>query len=156
MKKEKKVVEQEESDVNDKLVDLLLWYQIEDSNHWIRFIEQEIKFREIQKKDLLSNEPWSFSKKKHEEWEKKIEQLDNEIMQKYHEIGEELSIIEKMHNQITDEHEFEGFDDMISFYDLLTMLKCRRQPKEVNLVLLDKEVTYYFDDDNGYILKNNI
>ena len=137
-KEVKKSKKDERIEVNDKLLDLLLWYQIEDSNHWIRFTELDIKMHENMLRDLYRNEPCKFFKKQHKKWEDDIE--------------EELLIIEKMQGQIT------GVKDMdtgnISFYDLLTLLKCNKQPKEVEVTICKKKAVYYFAGEDGYILKN--
>ena len=55
--KVKKSKKDDSIEVNDKLLDLLLWYQIEDSNHWIRFTELDIKMHENMLRDLYRNEP---------------------------------------------------------------------------------------------------
>ncbi|MBR3229672.1 MAG: hypothetical protein IKF91_02455 [Bacilli bacterium] len=139
-------------DVNDKLLDLLLWYQIEDSNHWIRFTELDIKMNENMLRDLYKDEPCKFFKKQHKKWKDDIEEIENIIQKKYREIEKELLIIEKMQGQIT------GVKDMytgnISFYDLLTLLKCNKQPKEVEVTICKKKAVYYFAGEDGYILKN--
>lgn len=139
-------------DVNDKLLDLLLWYQIEDSNHWIRFTELDIKMHENMLRDLYRNEPCKLFKKQHKKWEDDIEEIENTIQKKYREIEDELLIIEKMQGQIT------GVKDMdtgnISFYDLLTLLKCNKQPKEVEVTICKRKAVYYFAGEDGYILKN--
>ena len=45
-------------------------------------------------------------------------------------------------------------EDVISYYDLLTLLKNNKQPKEVELNIMNYKALYIFDADNGYILKN--
>jgi len=43
---------------------------------------------------------------------------------------------------------------MISFYDLLSLLKNNKHPKEVKLHLCDKAITYVYNKDNGsYLIK---
>ena len=44
---------------------------------------------------------------------------------------------------------------LISYYDLLTLLKNNKQPKEVMLHYNDKiNLTYKWDAENGYIVKD--
>ena len=44
---------------------------------------------------------------------------------------------------------------LISYYDLLTLLKDNKQPKEVMLHYNDKiNLTYKWDAENGYIVKD--
>jgi hypothetical protein len=44
---------------------------------------------------------------------------------------------------------------LISYYDLLTLLKDKKQPKEVMLHYNDKmNLTYKWDAENGYIVKD--
>ena len=42
-------------------------------------------------------------------------------------------------------------EDMISYYDLLTLLKNNKQPKEVELNIMNYKALYIFDADNIYL-----
>lgn len=45
--------------------------------------------------------------------------------------------------------------ELISYYDLLTLLKDNKQPKEVILHYNDKlKLSYKYDAENGYIVKD--
>ena len=46
-----------------KIIDLCLWYQIEDSHNMIRLFDSEIKMYEAQKQALLNNCIFKFQKK---------------------------------------------------------------------------------------------
>lgn len=45
-------------------------------------------------------------------------------------------------------------ENMISYYDLLTLIKEEKNPKKVYLNLFKKKVMYVFDEENGYIINN--
>ena len=65
-KKMKKVLndESKEESLAEKVIDLCLWYQIEDSHNMIKLFESEIKFHEIQKDAILSKCTFGFQRKK--------------------------------------------------------------------------------------------
>ena len=60
----------------ERVIDLCLWYQIEDSNNMIRIFESEIKMYETEKQLLLNNCILGFKSKK---VNKKIEEIDKNI-----------------------------------------------------------------------------
>lgn len=50
--------------LSQKIIDLCLWYQIEDSRNMFRLFGSEIKMYEAQKQALLNNCIFKFQKKK--------------------------------------------------------------------------------------------
>lgn len=46
----KDISEDNDMKLSEKILDLCLWYQIEDSNNWIRVFESEIKAYEAEKR----------------------------------------------------------------------------------------------------------
>lgn len=73
-KKMKKVLndESKEESLAEKVIDLCLWYQIEDSHNMIKLFESEIKFHEIQKDAILSKCTFGFQRKKFQRKLKKL------------------------------------------------------------------------------------
>lgn len=102
MKKEKKVVQDidNESIVN-KIIDLCLWYQIEDSHKMLNLIDLQIKSCRLQMEYLIDTKPFWFQKKKLEEYNKKMEELDNQIFKYYQDMNEEVELIQKMQEKIS-------------------------------------------------------
>ena len=84
----------------DKVIDLCLWYQIEDSHRWMDVINLQIKNCQIQLEYLLENKPFWFQKKKLKEHNKQIDELENQIYKYYENLGKEVDMIEKMQNAI--------------------------------------------------------
>ncbi|MDO5569763.1 MAG: hypothetical protein Q4G04_06685 [bacterium] len=104
--KNKKVVNKDEilKDIKDqdavnKIIDLCLWYQMEDSHRWMEMIDLQIKNCNLQIEFLLDNKPFWFQKKKLDEHNKKIDELENKIADYYKQI-EEVEMIEKMQRAI--------------------------------------------------------
>lgn len=81
----KDISEDSDMKLSEKILDLCLWYQIEDSNNWIRVFESEIKAYEAEKRILLENCMFWFQKKK---VYKEIEKIDEKIFKLYEKIGE--------------------------------------------------------------------
>lgn len=88
-----------DEDVVNKLLKLGLLYSNENSKNWINLVNHQIKGYEIQKQHLIDNKPLFFQKKKLEEHNKKIEEIDNKIMKCLKDIEEELNFMES-NNQI--------------------------------------------------------
>ena len=83
-----------------KLLDLSLLYENENSKNWIRLVSYQIKEYEIQKQHLIDNKPYFFQKKKIEEHNKTIEELDNKILKCLKDIEEEVSLMVDNYNMI--------------------------------------------------------
>ena len=158
-KKMKKVLndESKEESLAEKVIDLCLWYQIEDSHNMIKLFESEIKFHEIQKDAILSKCTFGFQRKK---ISKEVEEIDKRILELNKYISEELVMIEKMegsierNNDSNDGKENENIDDFISYYDLLSYLKYGITFKKVSLNEFDKNVIYIYDNEGNYIIND--
>lgn len=90
---QKDIIKTNEQQLIEKILDLCLYYQKEEANNSIKFIENQIKFCEIKRKHLLENKPYKFQKKKMIKFNNELEKIDNDIFNHYKEIEEELSII---------------------------------------------------------------
>lgn len=117
--------ESKEESLAEKVIDLCLWYQIEDSHNMIKIFESEIKILEMQKEMILSNCTFKFQRKK---VEKELEGIDKKIYRLYENVGEEITLIERMKDAIAgrkdDENKIDDkTNDLISYYDLLSYLK---------------------------------
>lgn len=91
-------------EITNKVLDLCIWYQIEDSYHWMRLIEQQIKFCEIQIAHLEKYKPYWFQKKKLKAHYEDIELLEDKICDYYRQINDEVKLIEKMRSSISKEN----------------------------------------------------
>lgn len=89
--------ESKEESLAEKVIDLCLWYQIEDSHNMIKIFESEIKILEMKKEMILSNCTFKFQRKK---VEKELEGIDKRIYRLYENVGEEITLIEKMKDAI--------------------------------------------------------
>lgn len=96
--KDKKI---DDETLSNKLIDLLLWYQIEDSHHQLRLIDMQIKSCQIEINYLEDTKPFRFQKKKLEEHNKKIEDLENKIYNYYQEMNKEVELIEQMRKSMS-------------------------------------------------------
>lgn len=72
--------ESKEESLAEKVIDLCLWYQIEDSHNMIKIFESEIKILEMQKEMILSNCTFKFQRKK---VEKELEGIGKRIYRLY-------------------------------------------------------------------------
>lgn len=116
-----KINKNNEEVMTNKILDLMLWYQIEDSNAWLRVLESQVKFLEERRKQLFEKFDeclFKFQKKKVNE---EIEKIEQELFKQYENIGEEVSIINKIKSAIAKDDKFEDEkDELISYYDLLS------------------------------------
>lgn len=161
MKKEKEKKElsnnySKEESLAEKVIDLCLWYQIEDSYNMIKIFESEIKILEMQKEMILSNCTFKFQRKK---VEKELEEIDKKIYRLYENVGEEITLIEKMKDAIAgkkdDENKSDGkANDLMSYYDLLSYLKHGIIFKKVSLNEFNKEIFYVYDNEGNYVIED--
>lgn len=140
--------ESKEESLAEKVIDLCLWYQIEDSHNMIKIFESEIKILEMQKEMILSNCTFKFQRKK---VEKELEEIDKKIYRLYENVGEEITLIERMKDAIAgrkdDENKIDDkTNDLISYYDLLSYLKHGIIFKKVSLNEFNKEIFYVYDN----------
>lgn len=161
MKKEKEKKElsnnySKEESLAEKVIDLCLWYQIEDSHNMIKIFESEIKILEMQKEMILSNCTFKFQRKK---VEKELEGIDKRIYRLYENVGEEITLIERMKDAISgrkdDENKIDDkTNDLISYYDLLSYLKHGIIFKKISLNEFNKEIFYIYDNEGNYIIND--
>lgn len=162
MKKEQKSKKSNNNITNDsvadRVIDLMLWYQIEDSRLTLELYGHKIKFYELQKEHLIENKPYKFQKKKILKYENELNEINDKIMKLYTEVEEEIAIMEKMQDAINGKPD----NNLISFNDLLLMIEKKVNPRKIILNLKNKNAIYrYSVDDHSYILldmdkKNNI
>lgn len=86
----------EEKDFVSKLLDLSILFENKNSKNWINLVNHQIKGYEIQKHHLMDNKPYFFQKKKLEEHNKKVKELDNRILKCLKDIEYEIAFIEKI------------------------------------------------------------
>ena len=157
-KKKKEIIDElseiDDSKLSQKIIDLCLWYQIEDSHNMIRLFGSEIKMYESQKQALLNSCIFEFQKKK---IEKELEEIDNKIYKLYENISEEVSMISKMEESISRDEtsEYKDSNKLISYYELLSLLKMGIIYENVILHKFDNTMTYIFDGDNYIIEEEN-
>lgn len=161
MKKEKEKKElsnnySKEESLVEKVIDLCLWYQIEDSHNMIKIFESEIKILEMQKEMILSNCTFKFQRKK---VEKELEGIDKRIYRLYENVGEEITLIERMKDAIAGRKDDENksddrANDLISYYDLLSYLKHGIIFKKVSLNEFNEEVFYIYDKEGNYVIED--
>lgn len=84
----------QDNEIIKKIFDLSLVYENENSKNWIRLVKCQIKSHEIQKQHLIDTKPYFFQKKKLEEYNKKIEELDNKILKSLKDIENELDYMQ--------------------------------------------------------------
>ena len=146
--------ESDDFKLSQRIIDLCLWYQIEDSHNMIRLFGSEIKMYEAQKQALLNNCIFRFQKKK---VEKKLEEIDNKIYKLYEDISKEVSMISKMEESISRDETSECniSNKLISYYELLSLLKMGVIYKKVILHKFNDTMTYIFDGDNYVIEDEN-
>ncbi len=144
--------ESDDFKLSQRIIDLCLWYQIEDSHNMIRLFASEIKMYEAQKQALLNNCIFRFQKKK---VEKELEEIDNKIYKLYEDISKEVSMISKMEKSISRDEtsEYKDSNKLVSYYELLSLLKIGVIYKKVILHKFDDTMTYIFDGDN-YIIED--
>ncbi len=129
---------------------MFIWYQIEDSNAWLRVMESQVNFLEERRKQLFANLDmclFKFQKKKINE---ELEQIEKELFKQYEKIGEEVNIINKLKNAISNNNDITEADDdtLLSYYDLLTYLKFGITFKKVLYKKINREVIYYYDSES--------
>ena len=82
------------SKLNQKIIQLCLLNEKEQSINYINFLNDKIKFCEIRKEHLHENRPFKFQKKKYEEYNQQLKSIDDEIFDCLLNIEEEIGYIE--------------------------------------------------------------
>ena len=84
--------------------DIYISNYINDINNLnIKLIEEKYNFLLIKLNNLIEEEPFKLFKKKHKNWEKNIEKLNNEIKNSYNDLLYEYEELEKTINNPTNE-----------------------------------------------------
>lgn len=96
----KKDLKTNENEVVNKILDLCMYHQIEESINFIKIIECQINFRSSQLELLEDNKPLWFQKKKLNNYFKEKEELELKLEEYYKQINEELKMIEKLKSSI--------------------------------------------------------
>lgn len=120
-----KINKNSEEVITNKVLDLMLWYQIEDSNAWLRVMESQVKFLEERRKQLFDDLDMCFFKFQKKKINEELEHIEEELFKQYEKIGEEVNIMNKLKNAISNNNDITEVDDdtLLSYYDLLTYLK---------------------------------
>ena len=87
---------EKKNDIEEKLLQLLVKNQIENSERIIEFSRLNADHYGEQLKFMRTIEPCKFFKKKHEQWEKDCKLIFDKFDKKLIEIEEELSMIEEL------------------------------------------------------------
>ena len=154
MKKKKSIKEEvvlediDNQELVEKIIDLCLYYQIEDSHRWLKMINLQIEYCNLQIEFLLDNKPFWFQKKKLEAHNKQIEELENKIVDYYKQIEEEVEMIIKMQQSLNKE------GSIINYNKLIELLSNNVAPYEVELNLGNKCKNYILSEEGYYVLKN--
>ena len=148
--------ETEDMKLSKRVIDLFIWYQIEDSNAWLRVLESQVKFLEERRKQLFDNLDmclFKFQKKKINE---DLEQIEKVLFKQYEKIGVEVDIMNKLKSSISNNNDITEVDDdtLLSYYDLLTYLKFGITFKKVSYKKFNREVIYFYDNEGNYIIEN--
>lgn len=84
----------------NKIIDLCLLHEIEESNLYLKMLDNQIKFYQSQINFLEDTKPFFFQKRKLEEHNKKIEEYEQKIFDTYKKMNEEVDMIFEMQNSI--------------------------------------------------------
>ena len=87
------------------------------------------------------------------------EEIDKKIYRLYENVGEEITLIERMKDAIAgrkdDENKIDDkTNDLISYYDLLSYLKHGIIFKKVSLNEFNKEIFYVYDNEGNYVIED--
>lgn len=93
----RKKVENDE-ELSNKILDLCLHQQIEESYQYMKLKEKQIKFCEIQIEHLKSHKPFWFQKKALKSYYEDIDLIEDQICGYYVQIEKEIRIIEELKN----------------------------------------------------------
>lgn len=96
----KNSIETNENEVVNKILDLCMYHQIEESINFIKIIECQINFCSSQLELLEDNKPLCFQKEKLNNYFKEKEELELKLEEYYKQINEELNMIEKLKSSI--------------------------------------------------------
>lgn len=87
-------------EVNEKIVDLMLLHQIEETKHYIEFYQNQLHFYNKMYDSHLELEPWKIFKKKYAQWEKTKNQYFDRISDIEEMLGQELTDLDKLYESL--------------------------------------------------------
>jgi 3-methyladenine DNA glycosylase AlkC len=93
---------EQENELLNKIINLGLTYSIKNSEFYLKLLENQIDFYKIQIDLLEDTKPLFFQKKKLEEHNKKIAEYEQKIYETYQQMNEEVDLIIKMRESISD------------------------------------------------------
>lgn len=140
VKNQKKVTKKKTNDieVSNKIIDLCLWNQIQDSHHWIELLSNKIKIYELRRKHLLNNKPFKFQKKKLEKYHKELESIEKTTFKKF---NEKLTDFIRYNNS---EYKLLVINDRDTIEQAINKIS-----KKIDEILIDKKKS---EDDKWYEL----
>lgn len=141
--------EEEKNEVIMEVLDACTDYLIKDTKLTLQLLMHKVEFYEKRRDDIIRNKPYWFQFIKKSKFEKELEEIGDSIFECYAKIEEELAFI----NDYKDSDK--KYKKTISFNDLLTMIKNRKNPKRVKLNLCNDSAIYeYSIQDHSYVLKD--
>lgn len=78
----------EDMKLSKRIIDLFIWYQIEDSNAWLRVLESQVKFLEERRKQLFEEFDNCLFKFQRKQVNEELEKIEQELFKQYENIGE--------------------------------------------------------------------
>ena len=90
----------DKEDLVNKIIDLCLYHEIEETNLYLKILDNKIKFYQNEINFLEDTKPFFFQKKKLQEHNKKIEEYEQKIYDAYKEIAEEVDFIVEIRKNI--------------------------------------------------------
>lgn len=146
----------QDDDLIEKVINLCIWHQIEDSNGWIRILESQLEIFKEYRKQLLEQLDDCIFKSQKNKVKKEIEEIDGKILNQYNKIKEEVGMLNKLKTAIiSKENKVELLsDDVFSYYDLLTFLKNGIIFKKISVHKFGVDITYIYDNEGNYVLEN--
>jgi len=88
------------NDINNKILDLCMHQQIQESLNFIKIIEIQIKYNTDRLELLKLNKPLWFQKRKLYEYETEKKDLELKLKNNYKQLEDELVMIDKLQSNI--------------------------------------------------------
>ena len=157
MKKKEEIIKSQhpisKEDLTERMLDVCLWYQVEETNVWIKTLENYIDLYKDYRDILIQIYDKSLFKTK---LKNDIKELDAKINTQYESLKEEVKMIIKLKNLISSKDTKVEIlkDDEFSYYDLLTFLKYGITFKKICYHKFEKDIVYIYDNEGNYILEN--
>ena len=90
----------ENQELSEKLIELMLFHELDQTKLIIAMYEKQLKFYNILYEDMLKDEPFKLFKSKHKDWEQRRKRLFHHISNIESNYGEELQELEKIMDQL--------------------------------------------------------